>query len=70
MKLLRSNPQIQSNQTRGVMTGELDEAAQVETADSVRPGQRCDDRGGSMKLLWLKPQIQSNPTRGATTGGA
>jgi hypothetical protein len=47
MKLLRSNPQIQSDQTRGATTGGLNEAAQVESADSVadsvRPDQRCND---------------------------
>jgi hypothetical protein len=58
---------------RGATTGGFDQAALVETADSVRPDQRCDDWGGSMKLLSLNPQIQSqiqsDPTRGATTGG-
>jgi hypothetical protein len=45
MKLLWLKPQIQSDPTRGATTGGLDEAAQVESADSVadsvRPDQRC-----------------------------
>jgi hypothetical protein len=34
-----------SDPTRGATTGGFDEAALVETADSVRPDQRCNDRG-------------------------